>query len=74
MILASILLILAFLVYLKFVGVPLTQSRNHLNQGVIYYEEQKYQQAKTEIEQSLQIWRTQEAVDYLSLVSEQLAK
>ena len=74
MIIASIIILLAFFLYLKLVGVPLTQSRNHLNQGVIYYEEKKYQQAKAEIEESIQIWRTEEAEDYLSLVNEQLAK
>ena len=72
MILASIVIILVFFGYLYFVGVPLTNANNYLNQGIRYYEAGEYTKARTEFEKSLGIWYSETAAGYLKQTQELL--
>ena len=72
MLFASIIIILVFFGYLYFVGIPLTNSNNHLNQGIRNYEAGEYDKAKVALEKSLKIWYSEAAAGYLQQTQEML--
>ena len=72
MILASIVITLLFFLYLYFVGIPLTNANNYLNQGIRYYEAGDYDKAKTELSKSLNLWYSEAADGYLKKTEEKI--
>jgi hypothetical protein len=64
MILAAVCLVLvvaAFMAYLKFIGLPMTRARNLYNQGMLLYSVGNKQAAHDKFRQSLEYWQTPEA-------------
>ena len=69
-----ILVILIFMAYLKFVGLPMTRARNTYNEAMIIWTAGDKIRAKQRLMDSLGYWNTIEAQSALKEVNEQLAK
>jgi hypothetical protein len=54
--LTSFLLLIAFLTYLKFIGIPRTEARNLFNQAQLLILQEKDSEAKDVLMQAYAIW------------------
>jgi predicted negative regulator of RcsB-dependent stress response len=68
---SALVIVLAFTVYLKKVGVPMTSARNEYNSAVQMYNAHNYIKAKQLLEQSLHDWQTPEAQQLLEQITQQ---
>ena len=59
------LTVASFLVYLKFVGLPMTRAKNKFNEGVIMLSVGNKAQAQSKFSESLSYWFTSEAASQL---------
>jgi hypothetical protein len=66
-----LLVVLSFLAYLKFVGLPMTRARNTYNEGMLIWSTGDTVRAKQKFEDSLSYWKTSEAQAALDRLSGQ---
>lgn len=72
MIATSIVISIIFLFYQIAFGIPMTRAKNELNAGIKYFEDQKFSKAETKFKNSLQIWDTENARQWLSRTQKEL--
>jgi hypothetical protein len=59
-----------FLLYVWFVGIPLTKSENKYNEGLRYYNNEYYEKALNSFQEADEIWPNKDAKKYIELIEE----
>jgi len=67
---ATILIVLLFVGFLVFVGIPMTRSDNYLNKGKLYLERQQYERAYGCFRASDGEWKNDDAQKQLSAIKD----
>ena len=71
-IIVMVLVSLAYLGYLYFIGVPMTRAKNYYNQALLLYGERNYDMAREAITNSLHYFTTQETLDLQQKINSSL--
>jgi|GEM_PF-5546136 len=67
---ALIFICLGFMVYLKYVGIPMTRAHNLYNQAVLALEKGDKEKAISYMQDSLKVWKTEEVETELEKLTE----
>ena len=68
-IVVAILITFSFLMYLKYLGIPMSRAHNLYNKAVISYENGSLEKAKEYLKESIHFWKTPEAEELLEKVN-----
>ena len=68
--LVAFLIIGSFLIYLKFLGIPMTRARNFYNKAVIAYENDDIEKSKGFLTESLNYWEDRVARELLNKINQ----
>lgn len=72
MLMVSLIVILLAAAYMILVGIPMTQARNSYNAAQRAYDDERYDEAKEFIDESISVWDTDSARELRTQVNDAL--